>query len=116
MNVLAETPLGAVFLTNVCANGVEKTADWIANSVLIPAIDKLGPEKVQFVVMDSAANCKAAGQIVENHYHELGFCIFCLPCAAHSVSLFFKDVGKIEEVAELIAWAKMIVSSRVLHQ
>eukprot|EP01052_Picozoa_sp_SAG31_P035821 SAG31_NODE_4372_length_3301_cov_3.460962_3_plen_462_part_00 len=116
INILVETIHGTAFQRNFHANGSAKTATFIANEVIIPAIEELGPANVTSVCMDSAANCKLAGDIVEKHYREKGFAIFCYPCATHGISLFFKDVCRLEPVAQLDREMRLMIQFILNHE
>ena len=87
INVIASNSRGSCFLYAEDFSGVEKTGEAIAQ-YLLKAIDEIGPGNVLQVVMDNAANCKAAGKEIEKEvtyfvlkvFFNLGFSliIFCL--------------------------------------
>lgn len=64
LNFLLLTTKGAQFIKAVDTTGQSKTDDYIAD-MLSEAIEEAGPENVVQVITDSAANCKAAGKLVE---------------------------------------------------
>ena len=78
LNILLVTPAGATFLNSIDSSGQVKNAQFIAD-VITAAIDKVGPQQVVQVITDSAANCKAAWEIIKEKYPH----IVCSPCAAH---------------------------------
>ncbi|XP_076951533.1 uncharacterized protein LOC143624925 [Bidens hawaiensis] len=64
INVLAVNCRGSMFMYAEDFSGVEKTGNAIAE-FLIQAIESVGSSNVLSVVMDNAANCKAAGKEIE---------------------------------------------------
>jgi hypothetical protein len=52
------------------------------------------------VVSDNAANCKAAGAIVERNFKHITW----TPCTAHCLDLLLEDIGS-------LAWAKDVITS-----
>ena len=55
---------------------------------MIEVIEKVGSKNVVQVVTDNAANCKAAGLIIEAKYNN----IFWTPCAVHTLNLALKNI------------------------
>jgi hypothetical protein len=64
LNSLAVNPKGVKFIDAVDTSGHTKDAQYIA-SILIEAIEEVGPDNVVQVVTDTPNVCKAAGRIVE---------------------------------------------------
>jgi hypothetical protein len=64
INVIAICPQGAMFLKVVDCSGVEKDATFIS-TILIEAIESVGPQNVVQVITNKAQVCRAAGLIVE---------------------------------------------------
>ncbi|KAD6796145.1 hypothetical protein E3N88_07041 [Mikania micrantha] len=64
INVLAVNSRGAMFMYAEDFSGLEKTGVAIANYLLI-AIEEVGPSNVLQIITDNAANCKAAGNVIE---------------------------------------------------
>ena len=64
LNILLVTVQGAQFVQAHDTSGFTKSAEYIAG-VLCDAIEAAGSENKVLVITDSAANCKAAGAIVE---------------------------------------------------
>ena len=64
INVIAICPQGAMFLKVVYCSGIEKDASFIS-SILIDAIESVGPQNVVQVITDNAQVCKVVGLIVE---------------------------------------------------
>ena len=63
INVIAQSPKGAMFLKVVDCEGEQKDAQFIAD-ILIEAIEFVGPENVVQVIIDNAKVCKVACLIV----------------------------------------------------
>jgi hypothetical protein len=110
LNVLTVTPMGAMFVKAIDTTGRMKTGQYI-HDVLAEAIQELGPENVVQVVTDSAANCKAAGRLLEATFPRLTH----TSCAAHCIDLFMEDVGKLEAVQGIVADGKAILKCITLH-
>jgi hypothetical protein len=85
-----------------------KTAEYIA-SVLKKAMEKLGPQNVVQIVTDSAANCKAAGALLETEYPHLTWS----PCAAHILDLCMEDIGRLKVVSDVVEVGKKANASIV---
>jgi len=103
INVIAICPQGAMFLKAVDCSGIEKDAAFIS-SILIDAIESVGPQNVVQVITDNAQVCRAAGLIVEGRYDH----IFWTPCAVHSLNLMLAKIGEIEWINEVYVAAKEI--------
>ena len=54
-------------------------------------IEQVGSDTVVAVITDSAASCKAAGQLVEAKYPGITW----MPCSAHSLALALEDIYKL---------------------
>jgi hypothetical protein len=103
INVIAICPQGAMFLKAIDCSGVEKDATFIS-TILIDAIESVGPQNVVQVITDNAQVCKAAGLIVEGRYDH----IFWTPCAVHSLNLMLAKIGEIEWINQIYVAAKEI--------
>ncbi|TVU33699.1 hypothetical protein EJB05_25532, partial [Eragrostis curvula] len=97
LNFLAVTEDGPMFLKAINTEGEIKKKEYIAEKMLA-VIDEIGAHNVVQVITDNAANCKAAGFIVEQkHPH-----IFWTPCGAEflqqaQLSLDEPDLERIVE-------------------
>jgi len=89
INVISQSPHGAMFLKAVDCEGQMKDSQFIAN-ILIEAVELVGPENVVQVITDNATVCRAAGLIVEGKYQH----IFWTPCVVHSLNLMLSKLGK----------------------
>eukprot|EP00253_Pinus_taeda_P021704 PITA_21704 len=103
INVVAVCPQGAMFLKAVDCSGIEKDASFIS-TILIEAIESVGPHNVVQVITDNAQVCKAGGLIVEGRYDH----IFWTPCAVHSLNLMLAKIGEIEWINEIYVASKEI--------
>ncbi|XP_077245333.1 uncharacterized protein LOC143885176 [Tasmannia lanceolata] len=89
INILPSNCLGSMFLYAHDFSAVEKSGKNISD-FLLTAIEGIGPSNVVQVITDNAANCKAAGQEVEQAYKH----IFWSPCMVHTLNLIFKDLAR----------------------
>lgn len=64
----------------------------------------IGSEYVVHMVMDNAANYVAAGRLLEREFQTL----FRSPCAVHCINLMFHDIGKLDEVSNIVSKASQI--------
>eukprot|EP00253_Pinus_taeda_P001739 PITA_01739 len=103
INVVAVCPQGAKFLKVVDCSGIEKDASFIS-TILIDAIESVGPHNVVQVITDNAQVCNAASLIVEGRYDH----IFWTPCAVHSLNLILAKIGEIEWINEIYVASKEI--------
>nr|XP_034580677.1 uncharacterized protein LOC117843997 [Setaria viridis] len=87
LNFIAVTESGPMFLKCENTEGQAKTKDYITD-LLIDVIEKVGPKNVVQVITDNAANCKAAGLIIESKYNN----IFWTPCVVHTLNLALKNI------------------------
>lgn len=111
INVLAANKDGAMFLYAVECSGVEKTGSYI-KSLLIDAIEEVGPSNIVQIITDNAANCKLACKEVEKVYSH----IFWSPCACHTINLIFKDLSKHwPSYEEFYTMCKTIVTYIINH-
>ena len=70
INIIASSPVGAMFLRAEDCSGELKDSHFIAD-VLISAIEQVGPDKVVQVITDNAPVCKATGLIIESRYNHI---------------------------------------------
>ena len=83
---------GAVFLSSHDYSDKFKTDINIAE-LLLKNIEAIGPYNVIQVITDNAANCKAAGAIIEDKYPN----IFWSGCMVHTLNLLMHDIIKLKE-------------------
>ena len=82
INVILDSPKGAMFLEAVGYEGEVKDSQFISR-IIIEAVEMVGSENVVQVVTNNAKNCRGAGALVENQYDH----IFWTPCTVHSLNL-----------------------------
>ena len=61
-------------------------------------IEWVGPLNVVHIVTDNATNYVATGRLISHKHKHINWS----PCAAHCLNLIFKDIGKMDNVVELI--------------
>ncbi|MCO5604940.1 hypothetical protein L7F22_059115 [Adiantum nelumboides] len=103
INFVVSSPRGPVFKGSVDTSGNQKTGEFIA-AALKKIIMEVGPEHVVQVIIDNAANCKLAGQLIELEFKH----IFWTPCATHCLNLLLKDLMAIEWIADAITKGKEV--------
>ena len=90
---------------HMAAGGV-KDATYIAEGTVEATLTaQIDIRDVVHVCMDGAANCKLAGSILQNRHPHIS----ATTCFAHVTNSFFSDVGKISEVADVIAATGKII-------
>eukprot|EP01018_Ginkgo_biloba_P022730 Gb_08711 [translate_table: standard] len=78
INVIVVCPKGSMFLNAVDCNGELKDATFIA-TILIDAIESVGPSNVVQVITDNARVCKVVGLLVEARYENIFLDSLCCP-------------------------------------
>ena len=58
----------------------------------------VGPLNVVHIVTDNATNYVATRRLISHKHKHINWS----PCAAHCLNLIFKDIGKMDHVAELV--------------
>ena len=76
-----------MFIKAVNCAGEVKDKHFIAK-LMQEVIDEVGHQNVVQVVTDNAANCKAAGEIIEGRYPH----IYWTPCVVHTLNLALKNI------------------------
>lgn len=97
---------GAEFLGGEDVTGLDAggTGEFLAK-LMCQYINELGPERVVQVCTDNAANCKAAGKIVEKTFSHITW----TGCSSHGLDLLLEDFGKEEWVAKVCETGKTLV-------
>ena len=62
------------------------------------------PSNVVQMVTDNAANYVATGRLISHKYKHINWS----PCAAHCLNLIFKDICKLDHIAELARRASKV--------
>ncbi|RVW33402.1 hypothetical protein CK203_094265 [Vitis vinifera] len=68
-------------------------------------IEWVGPLNVVHIVIDNAANYVAMGRLISRKHKHINWS----PCAAYCLNLIFKDIGKMDNVAELVRRASKVI-------
>ncbi|RVW62613.1 hypothetical protein CK203_059531 [Vitis vinifera] len=105
INFLVYCPEGISFVKSVDASDIVKDATNLFQ-LFDEVTEWVGPLNVVHVVTDNAANYVAAGRLISQKHKHINWS----PCAAHCLNLIFKDIGKMDHVAELVRRA-----SKSLH-
>ncbi|XP_054797523.1 uncharacterized protein LOC129302636 [Prosopis cineraria] len=103
INFLVYSPRGIVFIKSVDASDIVKDAQNLCN-LFTEMVDFVGVTNVVHLVIDNAANYKAAGQLLCDKFPS----IFWSPCAAHYLNLILGDIGKMDIVIGLATRASMV--------
>ena len=106
LNVLLVTKNGAEYLKSFNTGGQPKTAEFIASFLRNVLNDPALMGKIIQVVMDNAANCKAAGVILKQEFTHF----FFSGCAAHGLDLLLKDIKKLHWVDEALSLVPTVVN------
>ncbi|KAI9181641.1 hypothetical protein LWI28_017053 [Acer negundo] len=100
-----------MFVKSVNCEGEFKDKHLIAN-LLIESIREIGSQHVVQVITDNAANCKAAGLLVEAKFPH----IFWTPCVVRTLNLALKNIcsplahPKYDDVMEVCGWIPKVSS------
>ncbi|PKI66875.1 hypothetical protein CRG98_012741 [Punica granatum] len=105
INFLVYCPKGTVFLKFVDTSDASKTGDMLYK-LFREVVLFVGQENVVHFVTDNAANYVAAGRLLEQEFRT----IFWSPCAAHCINLILSDIGKLDEVNDIVTHASKITN------
>ncbi|XVF07012.1 hypothetical protein REPUB_Repub06bG0100900 [Reevesia pubescens] len=103
INFLVYCPRGTVFLKSVDASNASKIAD-LLYKLFKEIVLFVSPENVVHMVIDNVANYVAAERLLENEFPTL----YWSPCAAHCLNLMLLDIGKLDEVCDIVNHASKI--------
>ncbi|CAH1435544.1 unnamed protein product [Lactuca virosa] len=87
INFMATSGNGPLFLKTVNCFGEVKDRFFIAE-LMKEVINEIGHENVVQIITDNAANCKAAGEIIESQFPH----IYWTPCVVHTLNLALKNI------------------------
>ena len=94
INIMCICPRGIVFLDAIDTSLKEKSSAYLFK-VFNNAIARVGgPKHVTAVCTDNASNYKGAGLMLQDKYPDITW----VPCAAHTLNLLLKDIGKMSFV------------------
>lgn len=92
------------FHKSINATGRVQNAEFIRSCIREVIVEEIGEEFVVQLVTDNGSNYKkACKQLTDEFPH-----ITWQPCAAHTINLMLKDIGRFDEVAEVVDSAKRI--------
>ena len=112
INVMCICPRGSMFLEAIDTSLKEKTSAYLTK-VYERAIAKVGgPKNVTAIVTDNASNYKGAGLSIAEKYPEITW----VPCAAHTLNLLLKDIGKLPFIKQTLLDANHVVKFVREHQ
>ncbi|PKI45114.1 hypothetical protein CRG98_034498 [Punica granatum] len=103
INFLVYCPKGTIFLKSVDASDASKTGE-ILYKLFREVVLFVGQENIVHFVTDNVANYVAAGHLLEQEFKT----IFRSPCAAHCINLILSDIGKLDEVNDIVTHAAKI--------
>ncbi|KAL1204457.1 hypothetical protein V5N11_004043 [Cardamine amara subsp. amara] len=87
INFIAISGSAPLFLKAVDCSGEVKSGAFIS-SLMKEVINEVGHQNVVQIITDNAANCKAAGDIIEGEYPH----IYWTPCVVHTLNLALKNI------------------------
>ncbi|CAH1453656.1 unnamed protein product [Lactuca virosa] len=87
INFMATSGNGPLFLKAVNCFGEVKDRFFIAE-LMKEVINEIGHENIVQIITDNAANCKAAGEIIESQFPH----IYWTPCVVHTLNLALKNI------------------------
>ncbi|XP_031387128.1 uncharacterized protein LOC116200422 [Punica granatum] len=94
---------GTVFLKSVDASDASKTEEMLYK-LFREVVLFVDQENIVHFVTDNAANYMAASHLLEQEFKT----IFWSPCAAHCINLILSDIGKLDEVNDIMTHAVKI--------
>ena len=103
INFLLYYPEEISFVKSVDASDIVKDA---TNLFLIfdEVIECVGPLNLVHIVTNNATNYVATGRLISQKHKHINWS----PCAAHCLNLIFKDISKMDHVAELVRRASKV--------
>lgn len=111
VNLIASSPIGAMFLRAKDCLGEIKDNNFIAK-VLISTIEQVGLSNVVQVITNNAPVCKSIGLIVESKYNH----IFWTSCIIHNLNIILEEnEQKTEWIKEVTGKAREIIKFITNH-
>ncbi|GFH19999.1 uncharacterized protein HaLaN_17044, partial [Haematococcus lacustris] len=105
LNATVTTPSGSMLESAMDTDNNKQTSVYLKER-LKTVIMRVGVEDVVAVFSDNAANCVAAGKMLEED-EELR--VFSIPCGSDTLYLLLEDIGKLVWVARTITLTKGLV-------
>ena len=112
INIMCICPRGIVFLDAIDTSLKEKTSSFLAKLYERGIARVGGPKYVTAICTDNASNFKIAGLMIQEKYPDITW----IPCAAHTLNLLLKDIGKMNFVQPTLVDANHIVKFIREHQ
>ncbi|RVW13245.1 hypothetical protein CK203_105545 [Vitis vinifera] len=103
INFLVYCPERISFVKSVDASDIVKNATNLFQ-LFDEVIEWVGPLNVVHIVTDNAANYVAVGRLISQKHKHINWS----PCATHCLNLIFKDISKMDHVAELVKRASNV--------
>lgn len=103
LNFYVYCPKGTIFLRSASASEIENSTEALL-SLFVSVVEEVGPKNIVNFITDTTPTFKAAGKLVMDRYKSF----FWSACGAHCIDLMLEEIGKREEVEELLAKAKRI--------
>jgi hypothetical protein len=91
------------FHKSVNATGLIQNSDYIYG-IIFDVVADIGIKHVVQIITDNGSNYKKACQDFTTKYPHITW----QPCAAHTINLMLKDIGRFPDVAEVVDSAKRI--------
>lgn len=103
INFFIYCPKGILFLKSVDASDISNCPDALLD-LFDGVVQSVGPKNVVNFVTDSTPNYKAARKLLMEKYKTF----FCSTCGAHCIDLVLEEIGKMDDVKEVLVKAKRI--------
>ncbi|KAM1285408.1 hypothetical protein ACFX13_028896 [Malus domestica] len=103
INFFVYCPKGTVFLKSADASDISECPEAFLN-LFDGVVQEVGPQRIVNFVTDASPSCKAARKLLMEKYKTF----FCSTCGAHGVDLMLEEIGKMNEVKEVLAKAKKV--------
>ncbi|KAK9283196.1 hypothetical protein L1049_011432 [Liquidambar formosana] len=103
INFYVYCPKGTVFLKSVDASDITDSSEALLN-LFDSVVQVVGSKNIVNFVTDTAPSYKAAGKLLMEKYKTF----FWSACATHCIDLMFEEIGKMDEVKEVLVKAKRI--------
>ncbi|KAK3228588.1 hypothetical protein Dsin_000469 [Dipteronia sinensis] len=96
-------PKGTVFLKSVDASDITNSAEALLN-LFESIVQEVGPKNIVNFVTDTLASYRTAGKLLMNKYKTF----FCSTCGVQCIDIILEEIGRMDEVNEVLAKAKRI--------
>ena len=103
INFLIYCSEGILFVKSIDDSDIVKDATNLFK-LFDEVIEWVGPLNVVHIVTDNAANYVAAGRLISQKHKHINWS----PCVTHCLNLIFKDISKMDHVAELVRRASNV--------